>query len=134
MMSCLGFLTEAVVFLSFRSFGSPEISQAGKTNRLLALQVLGITFRLISVVQADPLLYANGFEWKRHLELITSNEIVLITLLFEDEEEAAETRGTVPVSSAINMSIINYNDDHGDEDRLRCFFRSSRQLLELLGG
>ncbi|KAJ4957480.1 hypothetical protein NE237_024591 [Protea cynaroides] len=77
------------------------------------LQALGITFRLVSMVQADPHLYANGFEWKCPMQLMTSNEIKLITLLFEDGEDVAETRATIPMSSAIDMSIINYDDDHG---------------------
>ncbi|KAJ4980158.1 hypothetical protein NE237_010938 [Protea cynaroides] len=69
-----------------------------------ALQALEITFRLISVVQADPRPYANGLEWRRRLESLTSNEIELIALLFEDGEEAAETRGTVPI---VDISTSN---------------------------
>ncbi|XP_043698557.1 nematode resistance protein-like HSPRO2 [Telopea speciosissima] len=62
-----------------------------------ALQALEITFRLISVVQADTRPYANGFEWKRRLESLASNQVELIALLFEDGEETAETRGTAPI-------------------------------------
>ncbi|KAJ4965731.1 hypothetical protein NE237_017580 [Protea cynaroides] len=54
--------------------------------------------------------------WKTNslsIQLIASKEIELIALLFEDGEEAKKTRGTVPVSSTMDMSIINYNNDHG---------------------
>ncbi|XP_042500319.1 nematode resistance protein-like HSPRO2 [Macadamia integrifolia] len=69
-----------------------------------ALQALEITFRLISVVQADPRPYANGFQWKRRLESLALNQIDLIALLFEDGEETAETRGTTPI---VDVSTSN---------------------------
>ncbi|KAJ4969956.1 hypothetical protein NE237_003055 [Protea cynaroides] len=62
-----------------------------------ALQALEITFRLISVFQADPRPYANRQEWRRRLESLSLNQIELIALLFEDGEDAAETRGTAPI-------------------------------------
>ncbi|XP_042480252.1 nematode resistance protein-like HSPRO2 [Macadamia integrifolia] len=69
-----------------------------------ALQALEITFRLISVVQADPRPYVNGHEWRRRLESLTSTQIEIIALLLEDGEEAADTRGTVPI---VDLSTSN---------------------------
>ncbi|KAJ4965496.1 hypothetical protein NE237_017345 [Protea cynaroides] len=73
-----------------------------------ALQALEIMIRLISVVQANSRRYPNGFDLKHRLESLTSIEIEieieLITLLFEEGEEVAETCGTVLI---INISISN---------------------------
>ncbi|XP_010256607.1 PREDICTED: nematode resistance protein-like HSPRO2 [Nelumbo nucifera] len=62
-----------------------------------ALQALEITFRFISLVLSDPRPYVNQREWKRRLESLTTRQIELIALLFEDDVQVAETRGTAPI-------------------------------------
>ncbi|KAJ4966499.1 hypothetical protein NE237_018348 [Protea cynaroides] len=97
---CINHFPELSKFWISRNF----LSWKNESLINLALQALGIMFRLISVVQTDPRPYANGFEWSHRLELIILNEIELIALLFEDGEEVAKTRGTV---SIVNISTSN---------------------------
>ncbi|OVA17641.1 Hs1pro-1 [Macleaya cordata] len=69
-----------------------------------ALQGLEITFRFVSLVLSDPRPYANRREWKRRLESLMTRQVELIAILCEDEEEDAETRGTIPI---VDLSTSN---------------------------
>lgn len=58
---------------------------------------LEITFRFISTVLSDVRPYANRREWRRRMEALAMSEIEIIALLCEEDEEDAETRGTLPI-------------------------------------
>ncbi|CAA0834389.1 Nematode resistance protein-like HSPRO2 [Striga hermonthica] len=62
-----------------------------------ALAGLEITFRLISTVLSDPRPYSNLREWRRRLESLAAAEIEIVALLFEDDEDDPETKGTIPI-------------------------------------
>ncbi|XP_022939112.1 nematode resistance protein-like HSPRO2 [Cucurbita moschata] len=68
------------------------------------LQALEITFRFISIVLSDPRPYVNRWEWKRKLESLTTSQIQLIAMIFEDDEEDDEARGRVPI---VDLSSSN---------------------------
>ncbi|KAG7993214.1 hypothetical protein I3843_02G167400 [Carya illinoinensis] len=62
-----------------------------------ALHALEISFRFVSTVLSDPRPYANGREWRRRLESLTTSQIEIIANICEDNEEDGATRGTAPI-------------------------------------
>ncbi|MED6169707.1 hypothetical protein PIB30_023731 [Stylosanthes scabra] len=76
-----------------------------------ALQALEITFRFLSTVSSDPRPYANRRECNRRIESLATYQVEIISILCEDEEQDAETRGRAPTADlAQSGDRISYSE------------------------